>query len=104
LQKDIDTYASKYPGLTGIFFDEVSASASDISFYTQAYNYVMQKGYSHSILNPGVVPAAGYVDVSLFIYFSPFSLFQLWETPVTSPQKHFIFKFLFFLKIPFDEM
>jgi len=67
VKKDIDTYASKYPLLTGIFFDEVSDSASDISFYTQAYNYVVQKGYSHSILNPGVVPAAGYVDISTSI-------------------------------------
>jgi len=67
VKKDIDTYASKYPLLTGIFFDEVSDSASQVAFYTQAYNYVMQKGYSHSILNPGVQPAEAYVDISTSI-------------------------------------
>lgn len=67
VKKDIDTYASKYPLLTGIFFDEVSDSSSEVSFYTQAYNYVMQKGYKHSILNPGVQPAEGYVGISTSI-------------------------------------
>lgn len=67
VKKDIDTYASKFSGLTGIFFDEVSDSASQISYYTQAYNYVMQKGYKHSILNPGVQPAQGYLDISTSI-------------------------------------
>jgi len=65
VQKDIDLYATKYPGVTGIFFDEASDATSQISFYTQAYNYVMSKsGYKHSILNPGVQPAQGYTSIS----------------------------------------
>jgi hypothetical protein len=67
VQKDIDTYASKYPGVTGIFFDEASDSSSEISFYTQAYNYVMSKGFKHSILNPGVQPDQGYTSISTSI-------------------------------------
>jgi len=64
VQADIDTYASKYPGVTGIFFDEGSASASDVPFYTQAYNYVKSKGMVHSIINPGTQPDQGYLAIS----------------------------------------
>jgi hypothetical protein len=67
VKKDIDTYASKYPLVTGIFFDEVSDSSSQVAFYTQAYNYVMGKGYKHNILNPGVQPVEAYVDISTSI-------------------------------------
>lgn len=67
VKKDIDLYATKYPGVTGIFFDEASDSTSQLSFYTQAYDYVMSKGMKHSILNPGVQPAQGYVAISTSI-------------------------------------
>lgn len=64
VKREIDVYVAKYPYITGIFFDEASASAGDIAYYREAYNYAMSKGYKHSILNPGVVPAQGYVDIS----------------------------------------
>lgn len=67
VKKDIDLYANKYPGVTGIFFDEASDATSQLSFYTEAYNYVMSKGMKHSILNPGVQPAQGYVSISTSI-------------------------------------
>jgi hypothetical protein len=67
VETDISTYASKYPGLKGIFFDEASDSASDLAYYTSLYNYVLQKGYSVSILNPGTQPDSGYVDISTSI-------------------------------------
>jgi hypothetical protein len=64
VEADVNTYATKWPLLTGIFFDEVSDSSSEISFYTQAYQYVMGKGYVHNILNPGVQPDEGYLAIS----------------------------------------
>jgi hypothetical protein len=64
VKADIDTYKNKFPHINGIFFDEASNSASDISYYRELYNYVLSKGFTHSILNPGVVPAQGYVDIS----------------------------------------
>jgi len=63
----IDIYASKYSNIKGIFFDEVSDSASDLAFYTQAYNYVISKGMVHSIINPGVQPDEGYLAISTTI-------------------------------------
>jgi hypothetical protein len=102
VKADIDTYASKWPGITGIFFDEVSDSSSDISFYTQAYNYVISKGYVHSILNPGVLPDDGYLDISTNIVVfedagSKFSSksFSSWVTcaPSASEKSGYKYKF-----------
>jgi len=65
VQADIDTYASKYPLVTGIFFDEGANDAGHVSWYTQAYNYVMGKsGYNRVIINPGVVPDQGYLNAA----------------------------------------
>jgi len=67
VEADIDTYTSLYTGITGIFFDEGSPDASEIAFYTQAYNYVMSKGLVHSIINPGVQPDEGYLAITTSI-------------------------------------
>jgi len=65
VQNDISTYASKYTGLKGIFVDEASASASDISYYQQVYSAITSKsGYANAILNPGTQPDQGYLAVS----------------------------------------
>jgi hypothetical protein len=65
VKADIDTYASKYPLVTGIFLDEGANDASKLPFYTTVYNYIMAKpGYVHTILNPGVQPDQGYYAIS----------------------------------------
>lgn len=65
VQADIDTYATKYPLVKGIFLDEASDKAPEVAYYTQVYNHVMSKpGYAHSILNPGVQPVADYLAIS----------------------------------------
>jgi len=62
---DIDTYASAYPGLSGIFVDECATAASDVSYYQQLYTHINGiEGYVHDILNPGTQPDEGYVAVS----------------------------------------
>lgn len=64
VKADIDTYASKYPLITGIFLDEGATEAGKIPFYTQVYNHIKSKGHVHVILNPGVVPDQGYMAIS----------------------------------------
>jgi len=64
IKADIDTYATKYPLLTGIFLDEASSDAGKISVYSQIYDYIKGKGMVHVILNPGAEPASGYLAVS----------------------------------------
>jgi len=62
---DVNTYASKYPGLKGIFLDEASPDASELSYYTTVYNHIISKsGYVNSILNPGTQPDQGYLAIS----------------------------------------
>jgi len=65
VKHDIDLYVSFYPELLGIFFDEASDLAKDITYYTNLYNYTLSKhGYKYVILNPGNVPDQGYVAIS----------------------------------------
>lgn len=65
---DVDTYVRNYPLVTGIFFDEAANDASQLSYYSQAYSYVMsQSGYDQVILNPGVQSDQGYLDISTSI-------------------------------------
>jgi len=65
---DIDTYSAQYPGLSGIFVDEVATAASDVSYYQQLYTHIMGiSGYTYDILNPGTQPDEGYVAVSTSI-------------------------------------
>jgi len=64
VNSEIGIYATKYSGISGIFFDEASAESQDVSYYRTAYNTVKSKGFVHSILNPGVQPDKQYLDIS----------------------------------------
>jgi len=64
VKRDIDTYATNYPLLKGIFLDEAAADNSKLSFYTQLYNYIISKNYVHVILNPGTQPTQDYLAIS----------------------------------------
>jgi len=80
VKADIDTYASKYPLVTGIFLDEGATEASKLPVYTQIYNHIKSKpGYIHTILNPGVVPDQGYMDISTNIM-----IYENYGTSLTS--------------------
>jgi hypothetical protein len=67
VEADIDLYASNYPLVTGIFFDEASPAASEIPYYTEIYQHSMSKGYTAVILNPGTQPDQGYFAISTSI-------------------------------------
>lgn len=64
VKADIDTYANKYPLLTGIFLDEAASEAGKLSVYTQIYNHIKSKSMVHAILNPGTIPDQGYMAIS----------------------------------------
>jgi len=65
VNNEVNIYATKYANLKGIFLDEASASASDVSYYRQVYDNIMSKsGFTHAILNPGTQPDQGYLAVS----------------------------------------
>jgi len=98
---DIDTFASKYPGLKGIFLDEASALASEVSYYTTIYNHIMSKsGYTNSILNPGVQPVQQYLAISTNIMVfedkaSNFGSFDSWVSCAPSGYSQAGYKYKF---------
>jgi len=99
---DINTYATKYPGLAGIFIDEAAASTAEIAYYTQVYNAIKShNGYVNTILNPGTQPDQGYLAISTDIVifedvaanFKP--NFASWITCATSAVQKTNYKYKF---------
>jgi len=65
VKADIDVYASQYPLLKGIFLDEGANSAAMVSYYKELYDYIIgMPGWTHDIINPGVIPDVGYLTAS----------------------------------------
>lgn len=65
VKTDINTYATQYPLLKGIFLDEGSADASMVSYYQSLYDYILSMpGWTHDIINPGIIPDAGYLTAA----------------------------------------
>jgi len=65
VKADVDTYASHFPLVKGIFLDEGANTASQLSFYKNLHSYIMgMPGYEYNIINPGVIPDSGYVDAA----------------------------------------
>jgi hypothetical protein len=58
---EIDTYASWYPGLKGIFFDEMSNTAGDEAYYQGLDGYAKGKGVGITVGNPGTDTLASFV-------------------------------------------
>jgi hypothetical protein len=58
---EIDTYAGWYPGLKGIFFDEMSNTAGDEAYYKGLDQYVKGKGLGITVGNPGTATLASFV-------------------------------------------
>jgi hypothetical protein len=98
---DIDTFASKYTGLKGIFLDEASALASEVSYYTTVYNHIISKsGYTNVILNPGVQPVEQYLAISTNIMVfedtaSNFGTFDSWVSCAPSGYQQAGYKYRF---------
>jgi hypothetical protein len=65
VKADIDVYAAQYPLLSGIFLDEGANSAAMVPYYKALYDYILgMPGWTHDIVNPGVVPDIGYLTAS----------------------------------------
>ncbi len=67
---EIDTYHDWYPGLDGVFFDEMSSTPGDEAYYSGLTQYVKGLGYTVTVGNPGTDTAPGYVGTvdTLLIY------------------------------------
>jgi len=67
VMEDIDIYASSWPNFSGIFLDMVTAEAEYLGYYQTVHDYVLQKGYTHVIINPGTTPDSSYANVATLI-------------------------------------
>jgi hypothetical protein len=61
VKPEIDRYVSWYPATTGIFFDEQSAKAADVSYYAALNAYVKSKGLTLTVGNPGTDTDESYI-------------------------------------------
>jgi hypothetical protein len=70
VQSDIDRWKSFYPGLGGIFFDEQSNKAGDVTYYRNLSQYAKSQGLSFTVGNPGTDTAESYVGAldTMLIY------------------------------------
>jgi len=67
VEADINNYATYYPLLDGIFVDEAANEASALLYYAKVFNYIKSKNLVHAVLNPGIQPDEGYLNVSTSI-------------------------------------
>lgn len=73
VENDVSTWASWYPGISGIFFDEMSNTAGGESFYSTASSYAHSLGLSFTVGNPGANTIPSYLSTVnlVLIYESP---------------------------------
>jgi len=68
VEADINTYATEWSHLSGIFLDEVATSSSELSYYQSLYNYITSlPGFTYDIINPGALPDSGYASAASHI-------------------------------------
>jgi hypothetical protein len=65
VKADINTYATQYPLVKGIFLDEGANGASQLAYYLELHRYIMaMPGYEYNIINPGTTPDSGYLNAA----------------------------------------
>ncbi|HTX46692.1 MAG TPA: spherulation-specific family 4 protein [Solirubrobacteraceae bacterium] len=66
VERDIGRWAQFYD-IRDIFFDEVSQSAAQLSYYRTVTDYARSHGATVTVLNPGTVPARGYFSLGAIV-------------------------------------
>ena len=82
IQSEIDSYKSWY-GVDGIFVDEVASSTTFVPYYQQITNYIRASKGGFVMLNPGVVPAASYIDMAdtTIVFEDSYANYATWVMP-----------------------
>ena len=67
---DIDSYKAWYPQINGIFYDEMTNTPGDETYYRNLSNYAKSVGFSFTVGNPGTDTATSYVGTmdNIIIY------------------------------------
>jgi hypothetical protein len=65
VQRDMDSWRSFYPKVSGIFFDEQSNQAGHVDYYRGLASYAHGKGFGLTIGNPGTDTSESYIGSGL---------------------------------------
>lgn len=70
VEAEMDDYKQWYPGVTGIFLDEMESSAGKEAYYSGLTQSAKSKGFSFTVGNPGTDVEQSYVGTvdTIFIY------------------------------------
>jgi hypothetical protein len=63
VQSELDRWRSFYPGVEGVFFDEMSNVAGQEDYYRRQDAYARSKGFTYTVGNPGTDTRSSYVGV-----------------------------------------
>lgn len=79
---EIDTYKSWY-GVDGIFVDEVASSVGLAPYYQQIVDRIHLGKGGFVMLNPGIVPAASYINMadSTIVFEGSYATYLKWTMP-----------------------
>lgn len=87
VKSEIDAYKSWY-GVSGIFLDEVSSDAALLPYYQDLANYIRASVGTFVALNPGTIPAQGYMNVgdTVVVFEGTYNTYKLWVAPAWAGQ------------------
>lgn len=82
VQNEINAYKSWY-GVDGIFLDETSYDAASLPYYKNLATYIRATKGGFVMLNPGMVPAEGYVKLAdnTIVFEDSYAAYQTWAPP-----------------------
>ena len=70
VKADIDNYASFYPNIKGIFFDEMTDTSGQESYYQTVGDYAKSKGFTMTTGNPGIKTPVSYMPTLNYVVIS----------------------------------
>jgi len=82
VENDIDLYKLWY-GVDGIFLDETSSDAALLPYYKTLATYIRAGQGGFVMLNPGMVPAEGYIKLAdtTIVFEDSYALYKKWVQP-----------------------
>ncbi len=87
VKAEIDSYKAWY-GVSGIFLDEVASDAALIPYYQDLAAHVRATAGTFVALNPGTIPAQGYMDVgdTVVVFEGTYTTYKTWSPPAWAGQ------------------
>jgi hypothetical protein len=87
VRSDIDAYYALYPGIDGVFLDEMSTDPATASYYSSLYQYVRGKPGSHVVVgNPAAAASSAWqlttpVADAVVVFEGTAADYALWSPP-----------------------